>query len=220
LQFSGTDLVPIVKELPAEILLKVTLTVYYLCWVGGLLSDLGTQQHVYAEPPNKDEMPIEGYATMAFLLIVFGLLCLIRDFRWFAVLMTTFFAFNIASWVYLTRFVLAPVATRSKLEFSDRPLRLEKVHLVYDDYLCGRWQTLRFVGGAIILATLNALVFSPLGTIVSEQRGVSGELLWAGCVSAFVIFMEGWIWLWRLRVRTAIKLLEHLSQEYLQFAEP
>ena len=215
LELRGEEFLPIARELSADATLNVSLAAYYACWVAGLLTDTNMQQHVYAYEPNEGRMPAAGFVTMALLVIPFALMCLVHTYVGFAILLTVFFVVNVASWRYLTKVFLPATVKRSKAAYQNSLFKLERVDLVYDAYLAGRWQLARFAGGAAILAVIDIPTFLGLRSTVQTHIGASSyDLLVAGCVVLFISFMEIWIWIWRLRLRAAVRLLDQLQARY------
>src|SRR5688500_12514856 len=56
LQFREIDFTPITNDISAKYLLRLTLALYYTCWVAGLLSDTNDQEVIYFEPPSKKRL--------------------------------------------------------------------------------------------------------------------------------------------------------------------
>jgi hypothetical protein len=215
LKLNGVEFVPIAKDLPAEVVLKFSLALYYACWVAGTLLDTETQEQLYSAQPNAGRMPGWGWVLVGFLTAVFAVLCFVNTYSWFAVLLTAFFLINVVGWRYLIRRVLPSAVAQSRLTFARAPFKLERVHLVYDRYLCGRWQIHRFAAGGIVLIVLNVFVFSDVLDRASVMLAVgSRDLAISGAILCFVLLMESWIWFIRLRLSTALALLEYLDERY------
>jgi hypothetical protein len=104
---------------------------------------------------------------------------------------------------------------QSQQAFQHKPFKLEEVTLVYERYLCGRWQIYRFAAGAVVLAVLNTLAFSPLaGRLATYLRLSSSDLILSETVFSFVLLMEAWIWWVRISISTSIELLDYLEEHY------
>ena len=214
LQFKGVEFAPIAKELPADVVFKTSLALYYMCWVAGLLSDTDTQEGVYSKQPASGLMPL--VTTAVLLTAVFGLMCwAATTYQRFAIVLTVFFLINIVTWWYLAFKFLPTTVRDSQVAFRDDPFKSEKLVLVYDRYLAGRWQWLRFAAGGIVVAAIDVLAFSEAAHLVGAALGgISSDLTMAGLLLAFVVLMESWIWLVRLRLWTALRFLDHLAGRY------
>jgi hypothetical protein len=215
LKLSGTDFAPIVKQVPAHLLLQSSLALYYACWVAGTVLDTDRQEQIYSTQPNEGRVPPMGYGLVGGIAAVFAILCFVRSAAVFAVFLNAFFVINIIGWRYIIRRILPAAVRHSKTVFADAPFKLERVHLIYDRYMCGRWQVLRFVAGGIVLAILNVVAFSNIAETDSIKRIIgSRDLAISSLVLCFVLVMESWIWLVRLRVGAALTLLEYLDERY------
>jgi len=215
LQLRGISFAPIAKDLSADVVLKSALALYYSCWVAGALLDTETQEKVYASQPNKGRMPIGGFGVILLLAAVFGVLCAAKTYALFSIALDAFLLLNVGTWAYMTRRLLPNAVTRSRQVYASAPLKLERIHLIYDRYLCGPWQVHRFITGGCLLAVLNVLVWSHMADSLASNLGLgSRELIISLVILCFVLVMEAWIWLVRLRIATSLALLEYLEERY------
>src|SRR6516164_1583566 len=101
LKLKGIDFVPLAQDLPADILLKSSLALYYCCWVAGTAFDLDAQAAVYATAPNKGRIPLGGLGLICSVGFGFGLLCWIESFRAFFFALLAFWSLDWIGWRYL-----------------------------------------------------------------------------------------------------------------------
>lgn len=57
LRLRGIDLLPLTTEIPASVLFRFTLTLYFMSWVAGSISDVDEQAIVYTSASNKGKLP-------------------------------------------------------------------------------------------------------------------------------------------------------------------
>lgn len=202
LQLSGADYATIASSLPATTTFRLALALYYTSWITGVLYDTAIQEGTYSTPPNHGRIPVI-LGTLA-LAITFGALCVWADnpVR-FAGLLSGFLILNIALWRLMVDRVLPKTVAESQDAFRGDYAKLERLRLAYRVYLCGRWQWARFATVGLGLVGINILV----------RAGVS-DLLVAGAILVLIVFKEAWIWLVRLQVGAAVRLLDRLGQNY------
>src|SRR5207249_2624202 len=129
------------------------------------------------------------------IVAVFAILCFVKSAAAFTVFLSLFFVINIIGWRYIIRRILPAAVTHSRAVFAHAPFKLERLRLIYDQYMCGAWQTLRFMAGGVVLVVLNVVVFSnilerdPINRIFASR-----ELAISTLVLCFVLVMESWIW--------------------------
>jgi hypothetical protein len=217
LKLRGVDFTPIAKSLPVDIVFKSTLALYYACWVAGLQSDINDQELLYIKAPNEGRIPFGGFATAFIVTTLFGILCYTDSYSKFAVVLAAFFSINVISWFYLVKLVLPPAVEASKAYYYDKNnyAALEQVRLLYDQYLRGAWQWARFFVGAIIVLMIIWMSFYGIPSVIASRvEGVSTESLIALTILLFVLVMESWNWIMRLRLKSGLRLMEKLASIY------
>lgn len=217
LKLSGLDIAPITRQVTADLVLQFALAVYYLCWVTGLLSDIGDQELAYAEPPDARHVLMGGLLAFVLIAGLFAYLCLVDTYQEFAGFLAAFLLVNVGAWLYLIHWVVKRPAYRSEHYFraAQSYAELEQVRLVYRGYLCGNWQWTRFLVGAIVVAFINVLAFTDLAEALSRRFGTpSPDLLISLAVLLFVLVMELWIWIVRMRMKMGLRLLDQLRARY------
>lgn len=226
LQFRDIPVASLFDRAEPDLLLKLTLALYYSCWVFGSTFDTNLQMSVYVRDPNRGLFPKHAYA----LLIGFGaaaavLLWASKEEVFFAVVLTGFVAFNILGFFYILRYV-KPIMAASKEQYEIKQdyFGLEQLDLVIT-YMSGQWQWLRFIVMVLLAIAMNVIVFSDsargliahlLATIAPPANVQTiNRLIPSLSFLVFVLVAEGWIWAQRIRVRTAIDLVEGLATRYV-----
>lgn len=57
LKFRGVEWTSVARDIPADLIFKGAMSLYFLCWVAGTLSDTRDQEKVYIYAPNKGSIP-------------------------------------------------------------------------------------------------------------------------------------------------------------------
>ncbi len=215
LTFQGVDFVKVGRQLEVELLLKLSLALYFLSWSVGVGWETNDIESYYALPPNRGRLPRGAFAAIVFLLAVFAVLCFVDSFKWFAMALGLLWALNLLGWLYL-RLVMRPALADSLdlYEKSKKYDRLESL-LVFNELNQGPWHYWRFVAGFLLVAFLNLMAFSPLSETLGDQAGgIPGDVVLALSVLCFILVVEGWIWFKRIRARNGFRLIASLAEKY------
>ncbi len=225
LQFKEYPLAPFVESTQPELLRKLTLAVYYFCWVFGTSFDVSTQQAVYVSDPKKGRMSWDTIAAVLTLLLVVGILLWASDDdKKFAAVLTVFVLANIGLWLYLLRRV-EPIIRASESFYRKEKdfFELERLHVVRD-YISGSWQWHRFVAMCAIVIAADLVCFvdpvrQTLSTIIHSylpdlSTDVISSLLPDFSLVVFVLVAESWIWTIRVRTRTSMNVMSVLKEKY------
>ena len=188
----------------ATVLWRVSLVLYFLSWVLGSESDIDAQEEVYLVAPREGTLSQQDIGVGIGIAVVFGVLCWVSDnYRDFALALTGFWIVNIVTWRYLVRLLATPIRESHTLyEREGRYIELERLR-VAENYIAGNWQRWRFAIGALLAIVMNGLAWFDFG------RGYA-----AASIFVFVISVEAWMWLMRLRRKLALKALEEFGERY------
>ncbi len=137
--------------------------------------------------------------------------------------------FNVFIWRYFVKHFIKPMeaASRQIYREEENHFGLEKIH-VFNRYIDGRWQWHRFACGSAYLLLLDVMLVLVLTTHVfgvavdpqpesaSAGLGASGpeRITLAVLFAGFVIGVEGWIWIERLRTKFALSSIDGMSHRY------
>jgi hypothetical protein len=95
LKFHGLNFAPLLGDLSASLLLRVTLAIYYFSWVSGMASDADAQEVLYVEPPERNRVFTMLALVTVGIVIPFGLLCYAQSYKGFAAILSAFLIFNV-----------------------------------------------------------------------------------------------------------------------------
>ncbi len=222
LKFQGVQIVPVVSDLSSDLVFKATMATYFWCWIFGLRIDIDHEEDVLLRPPtDKGVIPVGGWVSWVTLVSIFGILCVVRTPKELATVLGAFLLANVITWRYFVIRILKPTVIQLKTEYiavADY-MGLEQLKLVYDDYLVGRWQWMRFTTGFAVIGLVFASAFSNLGDRLAGTIGLSTDLIVSLEILLFVFIMEAWIWAKRFRVKGGLELLADLRAAY-SFAAP
>jgi len=217
LKFHGLNFAPLLGDLSASFLLRVTLALYYFSWVAGMASDADAQEVIYVEPPDRNRIVAMLALATVGIVIPFGLLCYVQSYKAFALVLSAFLIFNVIIW-RLWAYWLIPKAVEGTSDYyRSRGAYGELIELrVYiDNYARGQWQRWRFLTGLLIVVLIDLLSFTRLYQ-PSNIAGLntSNDFVLATLMFLFVVVMEGWVWLNRIYCRFARQLLDRVDTEY------
>jgi hypothetical protein len=162
------------------------------------------------------------------LVVLFGLLAgtllwASDDDRWLAAVLTAFIGYNIFGWWYLNR-IIKPIMLKSqdRLREDLAYFDLEKLRVVWS-YLTDPWQWQRFATMLAMVFFFDAICFSDafrstLAEILTVVESVKSDTMFNILpdfyLLFFVIVAENWIWVMRVKVGTALTILDVLKEKY------
>ena len=199
-----TDL-SLVDHTWSEFFLNAAAAFYYFTWISGSLSDLHVQRDV---TQRLSRSRWELRATLLVFVICLGaffvLLGRIHTVRAFLVVVLGILVWDVAAWLLYVRRTLEPQfcdSRRLALEKNDIVAALD-VELVRG-YMTGGWRVWRWgcgIGAAILIAIVDAAGSAyALPSTVAFAHVFSGESLVAFSVLLYLVGLEAWIWLFRIR---------------------
>jgi hypothetical protein len=216
LKMKDMDFMPVVQNIPAQIVFQVALVLYYACWINGTLFDTRSQNLVYVKVDRLRALSGAIIATIT-LVAVFAFLCWADTYRKFCILLVVFFAFNIMFWVYLIKMIVPDALKVSEAYYRKMRsyIEMEQLKLVAGEYISGSWQWYRFALGSIIILLMNIMAFSNIATFLSARLGgISPELIQSASMLLFVAVIESWIWYMRMRLSIGLRLLKEMKASY------
>jgi hypothetical protein len=212
LQFRGVDISPIVSNVTADWLRRITLFVYYACWVVGSLHDIHRQEASYIRAPGKVEAEIKRNTVLFAALLTGGfvLLCWAGDnYRMLSLFLTAFLLINLLGWFQVERMVV-PMISKSRSIFKESRdyegwLKLEFV----GRYILGKWQLYRLVSALLLSGIFVLITHLNLHPVI-----ISFYFL------LFVLFIEGWIYLRRFQLYVRFKTYKDIKSIGFDLAGP
>jgi hypothetical protein len=188
----------------STVLWKTALVIYFFSWVFGADSDTEMQSEVYLAAPHKGRLGKQDLGVMLGIVAGFVVLCIVgNNHRWFALALTGFWTINILAWRYMVRMLKTPLH-QSYVTYgrAKQYVEMEKLRAV-ERYITGEWQWWRFAIGAVLAAAMNVFAFVELRPGYAEAS-----------IFFFVVFVESWMWLMRVRTKLSLRVLDDLSERY------
>jgi hypothetical protein len=198
LSISKLQVVQAVAGVPAELIHRATMFLYFIAWVLGTRKDLDLEEVAFVRLPNKNANA--GVIIALLLGVVFCGMCAVSPQPIFVALLAAFLALDVIGWLYLRK-LLAPAYRESNEVFAQQNNReaLFRLGLTYR-YVTGSWKIKRYV----CMGTLLIVVFLLFRSDVQRFLQQLGLELPASSfpslgVLAYVIIAEYWQWTYRLR---------------------
>jgi hypothetical protein len=201
----------------STIFLQLSLIIYYFSWWFGPSGDTRFQEKVLVVSPNKGKMPVEAIGMVVLLAILFAVLCLLDTHKKFGVFLLLFWLINYATWRYLVKKILGPNLDKSEEIYTKYEEYYLSVKLnVVRDYIDGSWQWVRFNVGVILLLAINIIYQFDLSTnILKNSQLFSVESLNSFLVLFFVLIVELWIWIYRIKTKIAFEFIDSVASNYM-----
>jgi hypothetical protein len=188
----------------ATVLWKSALVIYFFSWVFGADSDTEMQSEVYLAAPHGGRLTKQDIGVMLGIVAGFVVLCVVgNNHRWFALALTGFWTINVVAWRYMVGALKTPLhQSYVKYGRAKEYVEMERLRAV-ERYVTGPWQWWRFGLGAVLAAAMNVFAF------VEPRPGYA-----EASIFIFVVFVEAWIWIMRLKTKIALRALDDLSERY------
>lgn len=214
LKLRGISIVPFINNLSGDFILKLSIVAYYFSWSTGTLSDIDDQEMVYIRGPENKYLP-PSYLIIFLIVIVFALLCWVKNFQGFAITLLIFWITNVFAWKYFIKYILKDIFNDSRREYQkiNSFSLFEKLDIV-QNYSEGNWQLIRFIVGLIMIIIIILLAFTPLSLLVSKYLKISSEVIDAFSIFLYVIFMETVIWIMRIKMKVSLSVIEKIDKRY------
>jgi hypothetical protein len=208
-----------------DIVWHAALIIYYSSWVAGTLFDTDMQELAYREFPRRGKWPGHAIAVVIILSAVAAALCWAEgDIKRFSVVLVLFIIVDHGAWRYLIWY-LGPSVRKTELAYQESSdfLSLEILHVVVHQ-IQGNWKWWRLIvslptaGLICAFAFLVPIRLSFLEAINYLVPGLSANSATAIVASLLVIFwvlaVETWHWIIRVRTKISIEFLYQLSERY------
>jgi hypothetical protein len=226
LQLKDFPFIPLLESTPPEAILKFIIAVYYFSWVFGSSFDVRLQQSVYVSDPGRGQLTWPGIVALGALAVIAAVLLWVSDStKEFAVVLHIFVLADLLTWKYYLIPRTTPIIRASKgicakdREFFD----LERLSLV-ESYMVGKWHWYRFIALGALLLIIDVLCFidpirALLGALIESavpglKTGLATSLLPVLSIVAFIVVAEGWKWMLRINMRTALQVISDLKKKY------
>lgn len=192
------------------------LVLYFFAWIWGTLFDVNVQELVYLSAENRGSLPKEALLLASVLFVVGGVLLWVSTFTQFVAVLVVFFLLDHAGWRWLVRYLRPSIqASREAYTAVGDHFGLETLRLA-ERQICGTWKWWRGAMGAVLIAAMIfiAVRFHPAETLSIAGGTVSWGFIQASSILVWVLAMETWIWIIRLKTKCSIAGLDALRSRY------
>jgi hypothetical protein len=215
---SASDIVTLISDASVgDVVWKAALIIYFFAWAWGTLWDVGLQERVYLEAPNKGRLPWQAVAIAAAISIVAAVLLCVDTFVQLVGALALFTTLDHAAWRYLVGSIFKPLIQLARDEYrrSDDAIGLEQLQLV-EYQICGTWKWWRAIVGVvwIFIMLALALVLSPESSIRVGRAELPSGFVQAASILLWVLLMEIWLWYVRMVTKVGVDTLETLREKY------
>ena len=209
LKLKGISVSPFMNDVFSRTLFQVSIWLYFICWIYGNLIDNKYQEMTFKKAPNQGRFPLKGIFFGVVLMLVFGILCWVDDFKTFSFVLLGFWIINFFAWRYFKNEVQDSLDETEKIYREKLDIYgLVKFYTV-KEYIAGRWQYWRFGIGAIVLIFICLIYFRKIEIGIASLVGLpNATLLPSLTIFLFVLIFEMWIWYFRIKSIVGIKLVE------------
>lgn len=226
LNFEKKDVIQFVASSSPQVIIKLTLLIYYGCWHYGALIDLNLHKKILVRDPSKGAIDIKTIVVFVlFVATAYGFLWASSHEAIFSVAIFIFwsvltYAGKIARDVALPVFVESGswYAKHHKFYEVEKQVRVSR-------YFFGSQMKLRnkvgFGLAALIAVVTNVTpVREWIASLVHEQFISAADvtsinaLIPSIAFASFVAITEGWQWMMRINVLNSVKVLNELKKKY------
>jgi len=200
-----------------RVIWELAIVIYFASWIYGSKYDTTNQEIVYLMVPNRGKLPLH-YAGILFTIgILFGVLAWMNTFRQFAVALGVFWCFNILSWHFFARSVLARTFSESSERYKQLNdfFGLEQL-LNIQRYIAGQWQWWRFGVGSVLVVAMLVFSFTNSAELLARALGAQALAGYAPAMAilTFVLVVESWMWFMRIKTGVSQIILDELARQY------
>lgn len=206
---------------------------YFTSWIAGVSMDKSIQEKVYVSAPEQLRINYLSMISAFIIYTLFGLMFIAVFYGVtarsaqslfpvsaivavnsknaelaFTALLNALWIVNVPIWLHYVHRYINPIERRSEAAYrADRDyVGLLKVRVI-KHYIKGSWQWQRFAVGGILLASLDVVTW-----LWRASDNVS--LVVSLSLVGFLVVVEAWIWLMRLRVEHSIALINEIARHY------
>jgi hypothetical protein len=209
-----------------DIVWRAALVLYYWSYVGGFNFDLNIQELAYVAFPGRGRWPVQLYVVLAiFVMMGAILLTSFGNIAHFSLALTGFLLVDHASWLFIRRFLRRSIDDSRSYYSTEGKFYEVAILSMVENHVFGRWKLWRLMIGTGMVVAADVFAFN------SAFRGATSNAVQLICpwlsspdaillfysllVLAYVLVMELWIWLHRIRIFLRLDTLDYLSGLYL-----
>lgn len=215
LKLRGLPLGVLTKSENAQHFFRFSLIFLFWSWVFGLRFDINLQVVAFrASHLRLPKIRVQAFTCIVIILVLFVILALIQQPRFFLFFFMTFVVGNLFTWRFYLAKYLSPLISSSKQVHKEQEdyLGLEKTGCI-ERYIAGNWQWWRFGVTLCLLCVLFVFSITDLLEDFAAKIGnPSTDFLLAFVFVILFFLFEGSIWFERFRVYFSIKKLTELEE--------
>jgi hypothetical protein len=225
LQLKGIRTNTVLTSSTADIIWRVALVIYFWTWVRGVSFDADIQELAYVTFPGQGKWSMQAIGVLAlFIVVAWVLLASYGDIIHFSLALTAFLIVDHGIWFFMRRFLRGVIdQSRARYTHQKQYYELEILKTVVGQVF-GKWKLWRLIPGTLIVLTADLFAFSEsfrdASTSVAHvicpwlSLEETASLFYSFLVLLFVIVMEIWHWLLRVRTNVRVDTLEYLQRSY------
>lgn len=208
---------PEINERFSQTVLKITLSLCYLSWILGTVTDLDDEEYTFVIAPNNGKLTTTAIGIILTSGILFGILCLtIVSLKLFCIALTFFSVMGKTGESYTGRFVKSAIE-KSKINYIQANDQFGLLSIIaIEKYILGKWLWTRFYIGSAIILLIDILAFSDLPIRLSVWLSIqSPSFITVSLILIYIVIMEAWIWIKRIQRKVYLSLLSDLKDVYV-----
>ena len=215
LNFKDFPYIELLDDDFADILIKISLALYYLSWVFGTSTDLKDEEYTLLIAPNKGKIKSMAVGTIVMLGLLFAILCWAKDFRVFSISLFLFFLVDRLGNIYLGRYIRLAIDESKKVYIENENfIGLLSINSI-DEFLSGKYINWRFGIGIFVVSIMVLFSFTDLPAKIATLVNIkSPDLLIVSLIFLYVVVIELWIWYKRLRRKIYLNVLSEINNDY------
>ena len=204
LQFRNVDIKPVISNVTAEWLRKISLFLYYSAWVYGCRFEIRKQEATYIVTTGKFSKNVKKNAILFAVLLtgVFLILCWVGDdYKKLSIFLAIFWLVNFVGFFINKRIVTPSIEGSYRLFKAEGNLASELRLKFVDEYIRGKWQIYRFLAGSAFVAILVILSFYATFQLIPSVTFL-----------CYVVFVEGWIYSKRFKLSISLNIPKKIRE--------
>lgn len=216
LNLKGLPLSSIANDLSTDLILKISLILYYLAWVYGATLDASDSSVVIQKVKNKGKIPLLGLVISTVTCILFIGLCYYFTSPKLSFFIFIFWNYNFFAWKLLNKEVVKPNLDLNRRFYeSQKDFLMFKRFKLVENFVYDKWNFWRFIFGLIYLLIL--IFYSQTNVLDFFFPNIENKrFIISICILLFVFITELWIWYFRLKKSFGIKTITEILHEKMK----
>ena len=207
-KFEGFDIEPLINQVSTELLIKVSLGIYYFSWTFGTTLDGADQGEIFHKVFNNGKIPRLGIFIALTVAISFFILCGFWESNYLPIALISFWTIDVLLGLIFTRFVMKPYYDINKDFYNKKNYLTKRKFEIVEEFLFSEWNIYRYLIGYLILIIIIILSLTDWANflIIGDDKQFYIALL----ILVFVLTVELWIWFFRLKRKFSLMVINEL----------